>query len=253
MPDPNWLHGIDVSHYQDPSALPWGEIAKTSRFCIVKATDGTGSDPRCIEHVKRAHDAGLVVGLYAFFRDPVDVGAQFDAFATVSGNTEIGPGDLIPVLDIEDYPGHTIGPATSAPAEQWCELAAKQWGGAMPYITQRDWARIGAPTWMLAYPLFVAHYPGRELPGPATPDHRPWRLWQYAVHPYAPGVWTNDFKTPLAIDHSWALDPLPVIAQPGQVAPEPTLITTGTPTYLTDVDWAELQAARSRDVESEDS
>lgn len=248
-----WLHGVDVSHWQEPALLPWSEIAKTSRYCIVKATDGTGTDARCIEHVKRAQDVGLVIGLYAFFRDQLDSDAQFTAFCTMADKAALGPGDLLPVLDIEDYPGHQIGPWTSEPAQEWCEKAQNLYGGAMPYVTQRDWARMGGPAWLLAYPMFVAHYPGHELPGPATPDHRPWRIWQYAVHPYAPGVWVNDLKAPLAIDHSWAIDPLPLIALPGNTAAEPSQTTPRDPTYLSDVDWAELQAARDRTVQSEDA
>jgi GH25 family lysozyme M1 (1,4-beta-N-acetylmuramidase) len=247
----NWLHGVDISHYQSDVRLPWLEIAKTSHFVIIKASDGTSKDPGCKGHVEHARDAGLAVGLYHFFRDPLPVGNQFRMFGEVADACSLAPGDLLPALDVEDYPGHTIGPPTSELAEQWCNAAKNIWGGAMLYCSQRDWARMGASQGLLQFALWVAHYPGRELPGPATPDHKPWRIWQYAVHPYAPGVWTNDFKSPLAIDHNWAIDPLPVIAQAGQVAPEPDPVQV-VPTYLTDVDWAEFNAARSRDVEAED-
>ncbi len=241
------LHGIDLSHYQRDSLVPWTAVQQTSQFAIVKASDGTRKDPACADHVKRCRGLGLAVGIYHFFRDPVDVDAQLAVFGEQAYAVGLGAGDLLPCLDVEDYPGHKIGPHTSEPAEEWCERATNTWGGAIVYTSQRDWHRMGAPAWVLAYPLWIAHYPGKERPGPATPDHRPWRIWQYRVGPYAPGAWVNDFKAARAIDHNWAIDPLPLIAEPGQVSTEPE-IEHHDPVYLTDVDWDELRAARDAAV-----
>lgn len=247
-----WIHGVDLSHYQADSLVPWTQLAASSKFVIVKASDGVSKDPGCIDHVNHVRGLGMTVGLYHFFRDALSVQQQMDTFVQIADECKLQPGDLLPAIDIEDYPGHQIGPQTSEPAEQWCERATDIWGSAIVYLTQRDWGRMGSPAWVLAYSLWCAHYTGRELPGPATPDHRSWRIWQYAVHPYAPGVWTNDFKAARAIDHNWALDPLPLISEPGQIIAEPE-IDHHEPSYITDVDWAEFQAARTAAVTSEDT
>lgn len=255
------IHGIDVSHHQNPATLPWSLIAQASKFCIVRATYGTSQDGACVEHVRRARDAGLTVGLYAFFRETDAVAEQFEAFCTVADAIDLRPGDLLPALDIERWPKvvppsspsdwFEVSPATSGPAEQWCELATDTFGGSIIYTSQRDWGIMGGPKWMLAYPLWCAQYPGHQTLAPATPDHGPWRIWQYnGTAPYAPGDWgVREPPAPNAIDMSWALDPLPVIAQPGQVAPGPAYEPHG-PSYLTDIDWIALNSVRDQAVRS---
>jgi GH25 family lysozyme M1 (1,4-beta-N-acetylmuramidase) len=60
------LFGIDVSHYQSPTApagVSYADIAKQCGFVIVRATYGTWKDPSASAHVLRARDAGLQVGL----------------------------------------------------------------------------------------------------------------------------------------------------------------------------------------------
>jgi lysozyme len=248
----NWLHGIDVSHWQQPALVPWDTIAASSKFVIVKASDGIGRDQACAEHVRCARDVGLTVGLYHFFRDTLPVQSQLEVFGSVADACELAPGDLLPCLDVEDYPGHAIGPHTSEPAEEWCESATNTWGSAVVYTSQRDWGRMGGPAWVLAYPLWIAHYPGKERPAPATPDHRPFRIWQYnGTAAYGPGQWKVHRPAQRnAIDMNWAIDPLPLIAEPGQVAVEPEPYRPE-PAFLTAVDWDELRAARDAAIKGE--
>lgn len=247
------VYGIDVSHFQAPRALPWDRIAAECGFMIAKFSDGIVKDAAAVEHARRARTAGLVVGGYHFFRDTVSVSAQFDAFCSAAADCGLAPGDLFPALDVEDWPirvpartdadWHRISHATSEPARQWCELAKAKFGGAIVYTSQRDWGRLGSPAWVLDFPLWCAHYPGHEIAAPATPDHRPWRIWQFAVHPLDFKLWANDTKNPRAIDHDWARLPLPTIPRPNEVVPD-YQPPAHEPSYVTDVNWSELRAGR---------
>lgn len=242
-----WHHGVDVSHYQAKPWFPWDAVAKTSQFVIVKFSEGVRADTEAEALVRRARDVGLAVGGYHFWHDGIAPQAQLDAFAAVSDRCGIRPGDLLPALDLEDPPHGKLTRASSEPAEEWCQGATSLWGDVTLYINQVDWAELGSPAWCLACQLWVAHWPGHTLTSPATPDHRPWRIWQYAVHPYAPGSWTVTNGDPQNIDHNWARDPLPLIAEPGDVAPEP-YIALHPPSYLTQIDWEEFRRMRNAEL-----
>src|SRR2546423_7654669 len=104
--------GVDVSHYQAGSGISqssWNQMYNTDakRFVFVKASEGlTGPDDAAMaNNVARAISAGLLVGVYHFAHPenrPTPTGAvqEADHFLSYAG-TNIGPGLLRPVLDIE--------------------------------------------------------------------------------------------------------------------------------------------------------
>jgi|FreactcultureFD7_1027221.scaffolds.fasta_scaffold00620_12 GH25 family lysozyme M1 (1,4-beta-N-acetylmuramidase) len=242
----SYLHGIDLSHYQLSSWLPWAEIGKTSQFVIVKFSDGTNTDKAAAQHIKIARGLGLKVGGYHFFREGVSVADQLDVFGEQADLCGIKPGDILPSLDLEPpKAGTRLTASVSALAEQWMEDAAGIWGDAQIYLSQKDWSDIGQPSWPLCYSLWVEQYPERQIPNPATPGHRQWRIWQYNVGPYNPGSFKYLPGDPHALDHNFALDPLPLIVEPGQVAAEPEKIDL-IPLTMTEEDWAKANAERDQ-------
>ena len=63
--------GIDVSRFQD--SINWKRVANNSKveFVYVKATEGASiSDPMYKYNVKKAREAGLLVGSYHVYRRP---------------------------------------------------------------------------------------------------------------------------------------------------------------------------------------
>lgn len=206
------LHGIDVSHWQDPALLNWTQIAQSSQFCIARATNGTRRDDRCAEHIRRARGAGLKVGLYHFFQHEQAASEQATAFLEVADLCELGPGDIIPFLDIEDDPPARVSPLWSVAASEVAITLSRSFGNCGVYTTQADWVQLGRPEWLPVRPIWCAHW---GAPSPATPGSRAWSIWQYRVGKYLPGAPhdRNGPTLPGALDHNWATAPLPLIGE----------------------------------------
>lgn len=182
------LYAIDVSHHQQPSALDWAGMRTAGcDLCIVRLTYGTKKDERAKEHIARARDNGFAIGAYAFARTVESAADQFQAFGEAAEAADYGrPEDVVPALDMEDdTEKRPISPA-HVPIFRDFALFLHNWKsqGAYAYITQRDWGRLGKPAFVLAMPLFVAHYAPPTRLEPATPNGMPWALWQHRVGPF---------------------------------------------------------------------
>ena len=210
-------YGIDVSHHQDPAHLPWVEFAGQVDFVIARANYGARlRDRHCPEHIRRARDIGAKVGLYSFFRNVHGITEQFDLLCAVAEECGIGPGDIVPTIDIEadsfDADGHTqnrpVDPSWSEPARQLANLLAAQFGDCMIYLTQREFGQLGKPDWALNHPLWVAHYGARM---PALPGNMPATIWQHRVAPFVKNGPSLYDKASPVLDQNFQLLPLPLI------------------------------------------
>ena len=129
------LRGIDVSSHQLPGAINWKKLAETHKFVIARATYGTRLDTQCAEHIQRARDVGLITGIYAFFRASQEVIHQIEAFEQACEALKVGPGWIVPTLDVEENEAFD-GPTTAeryAPANVFCQALKDRWGSAMVY------------------------------------------------------------------------------------------------------------------------
>jgi hypothetical protein len=99
------IHGIDVSAYQSETYSATG-----LDFVIVKATEGLSyTNPRMAAQVKRARDAGLVVGFYHYPHMANEAVAEADYFLK---KAPVQAGDII-VFDWEGYDTANKGVARS--------------------------------------------------------------------------------------------------------------------------------------------
>jgi hypothetical protein len=203
------LMGVDVSHHQAPTSLNWATMKSAGcSFAIVRATYGTMVDKAATEHIKRARDAGLSVGVYHFYRASQHVEAQFESFKAACNLAGYGkPQDIAPTLDLEDdTSARPLEPAHAEGAETLATLFKLSFGvKPMLYITQRDWGRVGKPDWCLQLPLWVAHYSAASRVQPATPNGAQYAIWQNRVgrfDPKGPHGYYKD-EAPL-IDHNHA-------------------------------------------------
>lgn len=207
------IFGVDVSKFQSPNApagVSWDTIREKSSFVIVRMSYGTYADPQAVAHIRAARAKGFQVGGYHFFVASQPVTAQLDTFCAQAVRCGIGKGDIVPALDIEDDGKNLVVPAWEPLVRHACDYLVAEFGSAMPYVTQRDWNRLGAPAWLLDFPLWTANYTNAAKP--ATPGNRPCAIWQNRVGPYNPGApfVASEAYLSNAIDQNVADSPLPL-------------------------------------------
>lgn len=178
--------GVDVSHHQNPTAINWEKLAETHSFVIARACYGATPDRQTTEHARRAREVGLTIGLYMFLRPTQSIELQLGAFSKQAKACGLRAGDLPPALDIEDDPGNPpvqVTPYLAGPVRRILSSWECSYGcRPLVYCTARDWRRLGAPRWLLEYPLWVAHWGAVK---PTTPGDVAPKIWQHAVLPLA--------------------------------------------------------------------
>lgn len=204
-------YGIDVSSFQSSSIID--ACAGQVDFVICRAAYGTSQDKRVLDHAARVRAINAKLGLYSFFRDVQPVTDQWDVFRRVADAVGYREGDVVPALDIErdpfPAPGRDVSPNWSDSAESFVELMVAEYGEALVYITQREFIQMGSPSWVLARPLWVAHY--TSAPKAASPGGIEPTIWQHRVAKFeknGPGGY--DKKNP-TLDQDRLLHPLPLI------------------------------------------
>jgi lysozyme len=96
-----YLKGMDVSEYEP--TIDWAKVAQSDiKFCFLRASHGLHLDTSFSQHRAGAKSVGLPRGFYHYFVPTISVAEQVSAFLQVV--QQIEPGDLSPVLDIEDPP-----------------------------------------------------------------------------------------------------------------------------------------------------
>ena len=96
MPD---LEGVDVSHHE--GVIDWDKVRDDGiAFAICKATEGrTFEDSKVERNLTKCREAGIVPGMYHFYRHDVDPEAQAAHF--INRLSLLQPGDLVPAIDVE--------------------------------------------------------------------------------------------------------------------------------------------------------
>ena len=103
MPSGNYVHGIDLSHYQGD--IQWSQLANARKgpfpiqFMFIKATEGGDlEDNMFASNFDSAKVYGFIRGAYHFFNSKTDPLKQANFFIE---NVKLEEDDLPPVLDIE--------------------------------------------------------------------------------------------------------------------------------------------------------
>jgi GH25 family lysozyme M1 (1,4-beta-N-acetylmuramidase) len=93
-----YIKGIDVAHWEPQ--VDWARVrAQDIRFAFIKATQADFADSMFESHWVGAKRAGILRGAYHFIDPRVDGRRQAEAFLRM---VKLEPGDLPPVLDLED-------------------------------------------------------------------------------------------------------------------------------------------------------
>lgn len=177
VPDEYEIHGIDVSRYQH--LIAWGEVQKMQvrdikiGFAFIKATEGISRvDPQFSRNWRRAKDNDVVRGAYHFFIASRDGKLQAESFIK---RVKLEPGDLPPVLDVEQMNGVTKTHLKKE-VKKWLEVVENHYKVKPIIYTNVDFYNRNLGNEFDGYPLWVAHYYERQQPR----IKRDWFFWQHS-------------------------------------------------------------------------
>lgn len=171
------VHGIDVSKYQH--VIDWTSVKAMTvdnvriSFAFIKATEGNINEDRYFgRNWKKAKQAKLTRGAYHFFIATKSGKTQAENFIS---NVELEPGDLPPVLDVEQAYGVPAVKLRQR-VKEWLETVEHFYGVKPIIYTNVDFYKQYLDNDFNDYPLWVAHYINKGKPR----IYRDWHFWQYS-------------------------------------------------------------------------
>ncbi len=182
------IHGIDVSKYQ--STINWQSVKEMQvnnihiSFAFIKATEGLGNEDAMFDrNWTKIKSAGITRGAYHYFLPAKSGRAQAENFIN---SVTLMPGDLPPVLDIEETNG--VPPEKIRErAKEWLETVRSYYGTPPIVYTNVDFYERYLKDDFDGYFLWVAHYLQ-----PVQPRiYRPWSFWQHNERGRVNGIYTN--------------------------------------------------------------
>jgi GH25 family lysozyme M1 (1,4-beta-N-acetylmuramidase) len=180
--------GIDVSKWQGD--VNWRAVADDGiKYAIVRVSDGTGyRDEYFDANWRETRENGILRGVYQFFRPGQDAIAQADLLVDRMG--ELQPGDLPPVIDVEDTDDQSRAVVVDK-IRQWIQRVEGRTGvRPMIYTGKYFWQDNVATTEFNSYPLWVAQYTDNPCPDlPSQWDD--WTFWQTSSTGRVDGVSGN--------------------------------------------------------------
>ncbi len=175
------IHGIDLSHYQ--GTVFWETVGKSKMaYVYLKATEGGSRiDDKYKQNIDLAHNYGLKVGSYHFYRPKVDQEEQLRNFMA---QCRPGDQDLLPMIDVETRSG--------MPREEFRDSLAKFLNLVEEAYRQRPLVYTGTNFYnsnlqglLDDYKLMIAQYSTRE---PVLTDGKEYLLWQYSAKGRLDGI-----------------------------------------------------------------
>ena len=192
IPESYEIHGIDVSWYQN--YIDWPSVKEMKvkdvqiGFAFIKATEGLSNvDKQFKRNWKKAGEAGMPRGAYHFFLPNKSGKVQAKNFIT---SVDLQPGDLPPVLDIEQLYG--VSPAKMRKEVQdWLTEVEAHYKVKPIIYTFVNFYSNYMDGQFDNYPLWAAHYLEKDKPR----INRPWLFWQHNERGRVNGILTRvDFN-----------------------------------------------------------
>ncbi|MEZ4294169.1 MAG: GH25 family lysozyme [Polyangiaceae bacterium] len=186
-PDGATVPGIDVSVWQ--ATVNWDSVAGDGiKFAIARASYGTSKDSYFDQNWAGMKNAGLVRGAYQYWLPSKDPIAQAQAMLDIMG--PLGPGDLPPVVDVEQTDG--LGPAEIVSRlKQWIGHVESAIGRKpIIYSGKYFWQDNVKSTDFLDYPLWIPNY-SLECPDLPNGYWSDWHFFQYTDKGSVKGVSGN--------------------------------------------------------------
>lgn len=176
------VHGIDLSHYQ--GEVFWDAVGRNNKMAYVylKATEGSDKiDDRYERNIELAHQHGLKVGSYHFYRPKADQRKQLENFMTQCRPEEQ---DLIPMIDIESAARYSTDEFCDS-LFKFLELVEEAYKQKPLLYTYTNFYNKHLCGKLDDYKLMIAQYTDRE---PVLADGRDFTMWQYTCKGKIEGV-----------------------------------------------------------------
>ena len=167
------IHGIDLSHYQ--GNVFWEIIGDNTKMAYVylKATEGGDNrDDKYVRNIELAHQYGLKVGSYHFYRPKIEQQKQLENFMT---QCLPGDQDLIPMIDIETTSGLRTDEFCDS-LFKFIDLVEKAYKQKPLLYTFTNFYNRYLIGKINDYKLMIAQYTQRI---PVLADDRDYTIWQY--------------------------------------------------------------------------
>src|SRR5882672_388282 len=97
------LEGIDI--HEGQGGIEWHRVAQDGKsFAFIRGAYGDRADKMAVQNFFGAKSEKLLCSLYHFYRVTRGVDDQINLMVDVLKKAKFGPGDLPPVIDVEDNP-----------------------------------------------------------------------------------------------------------------------------------------------------
>lgn len=170
------IRGIDISHHQGD--IDWEKLSKASigkegvSFVFIKATEGRSyMDENFNDNFFEARENGMIRGAYHYFKPAVPAREQAAYFLK---QVHLEPGDLPPVLDIEEK-GDLNAVQLQKAAKAWLDMVEEKYG--VPPILYTNYkfkeAYLNTENFQ-RFPYWIAHYYVHNLVYKGA-----WKFWQH--------------------------------------------------------------------------
>ena len=177
------IHGIDISHYQ--GNVFWEAIGNNSKmyYVYLKATEGGDLiDAKYEQNIQLAHQYGLKVGSYHFYRARTPQEVQLRNFMA---QCRPGEQDLVPMIDVETKSGLS-NEAFRDSLSKFLILVEKKYKQKPLIYTGANFYDHYLSGGMLDnYKIMIAQYMAKE---PVLVDGRDVTMWQYTGKGHINGV-----------------------------------------------------------------
>ncbi len=175
------IHGIDLSHYQ--GTVFWETVGKSKMaYVYLKATEGGDHiDARYKQNIDLAHQYGLKVGSYHFYRPKTPQQTQLENFMAQCRPEDQ---DLLPMIDVETTNGLSID-AFRDSLFKFLDLVDKAYKQKPLIYTGANFYDRYLLGSLGSYKVMIAQYTERV---PVLKDDLDFILWQYTGKGHLNGI-----------------------------------------------------------------
>jgi lysozyme len=181
------VFGIDVSHYQ--GRINWDSLQQGNndfplRFVFVRASAGKdGIDTQFLRNWGKAKQHGFLRGAYHYYRPDENSLKQAEIFIK---NVKLRPGDLPPVLDIEQIPSEQSMDSLKNGLKRWLGKVEKHYGIRPIIYSGESFYTDFLKEEFEGYELWIANYSFFQ------DEIRPeWLFWQFTDKAAVNGITGN--------------------------------------------------------------